>query len=605
MSRVRPENQFATTLAGYPRAGGRSSRPAEYQVARTPDRYPRCRSRRAPIAAATQERLALRYILSQIARESRGLQFRSTILLTAVVAMASALTGMLYLHVTSRLMVERGKTRTRLLAKSIAVSSAAPLKARDHDELLKVAQNLMEHQHIVYVAFADVDGTIVAGAQLGAGHITHWLYGDGNRIAVQPVDQPALVSDERLGSRIDVVYPVEDLSPDAKSMVVRPIIGFVRLGVNMAPDEKTLFGVARQVTGIALGVVLLMVPLGFEIVRRIVAPINEISRASLELAGGRLDTRVGVQRSDEIGRLAQSFNRMADDLQHSHSALMKLNAELELRVQRRTRQLQEANRLLQIDMAEREEFLRAVSHDLHAPLRNITGQIMLVKRKAGSELPDAADHHLQRIEHNVQYAINMIDELLELSRVRTTREPAQEFDLDTEIRAIAEQLECELDRKSVCLKIDGPLPTIVAERRRMRQLFQNLLDNAIKYTPDSEPSSRPREVTIQFVEGPDEFEFRVADRGIGIRPEDRQAIFNVFNRARTDFVSRTPGKGVGLAHCKSIVQRYGGHIWVEDNPGGGSVFCFTLRKSAMVSQAEAARADEGSAGSIELVEAGA
>src|SRR5262249_1381850 len=161
-----------------------------------------------------------------------------------------------------------------------------------------------------------------------------------------------------------------------------------------------------------------------------VAPINEISRASLELAGGRLDTRVDVKRSDEIGRLAQSFNCMADDLQRSHSALMKLNAELELRDQRRTRQWQEANRLLHIDMSEREDFLRAVSHDLHAPLRNITGQIMLVKRKAGIELPDAADHHLQRIEHNVQYAINMIDELLELSRVRTTREPAQECDLD-------------------------------------------------------------------------------------------------------------------------------------------------------------------------------
>src|SRR5262249_10532377 len=150
-----------------------------------------------------------------------------------------------------------------------------------------------------------------------------------------------------------------------------------------------------------------------------------------------------------------------------------------------------------------------------------------------------------------------------------------------------------------------PLPTIVAERRRMRQLFQNLLDNAIKYTPAGEPNSTPHEVNIQFVERPDEFEFRVADRGIGVRPEERQAIFNVFSRARTDFGSRTPGKGVGLAHCKSSVQRYGGRLWVEDNPGGGSVFYFTLSKSAMASQAETAPAEEAPPARVELVEASA
>jgi len=534
-------------------------------------------------ASCDREADAVGKLWNQVAREVRGLQFRSTVLLTAVVAMASALTGMLYLKVSSRSMIERGKARTRLLAKAIAISSAAPMRKHDQEKLLEVAQKLLEDQHIACVAFADVTGTIIAGAQLGAGHIRSWLYGDGNRIAVHPVDQPSLVSDELLGTRIDIVYPVEDISAGTDPLAPAPILGFVRFGLNLTPDEKSLAGVARQVTGIAIGVVLLMVPLGFEIVRRIVAPINEISRASLELAGGRLETRVHVQRSDEIGQLGRAFNRMGDDLQRSHNALMKLNSELEERVQKRTEQLQEANRVLKIDMAEREEFLRAVSHDLHAPLRNITGQIMLVRRKAGQALPAAAGHHLERIEHNVQYAINMIDELLELSRVRTTRDPSQEIDLDSDVRSIVQQVECELDRKRASVVLDERLPTVVAERRRLRQLFQNLIDNAIKYTPEPDPGNGNvrSDVHISLEERPNEYEFRVSDRGVGVREEDRESIFGVFSRARTDFVSRTPGKGVGLAHCKSIVQLYGGRIWVEENPGGGSVFCFTLSKSAL------------------------
>jgi len=516
--------------------------------------------------------------IRQVLRDARGLQCRSTILLMAVVTIATALLGMMYMRVSARLATERNERFSRLLARSIATSSANALGSEDREELLKVAQLLMSDDKIAYIAFADLSGTIIAGAQQGAGQFGRYLFGEGARITVHPLDRPTLVTDPKLGPRIDIVYPVEDPSPEAVNLVPRPVVGFVRLGLNMADVDRALLMTGRHVTGISAGVVLLMVPLGFEIVRRIVSPLNQISSAALEIAGGRLGTRVSVARTDEIGRLAEAFNRMGADLQRSHDALVKLNGELELRVARRTAQLSESNRLLQIEIAEREEFLRAVSHDMHAPLRNISGQTMLLRRKSAG-LSEGVAHGLERIEHNAQYAIDMIDELLELSRVRSVREPSQEIDLDQEVRSAARQLEFELEGKGITLEIEGRLPKLVADRRRVRQLFQNLIDNAIKYTPPAAARhGRAASIRIKCREAECAYEFRIADCGIGVRPEDRQTIFNVFSRARNEFVSRTPGKGVGLSHCKGIVQLHGGQIWVEENLGGGSVFCFTLAR---------------------------
>lgn len=539
----------------------------------------------------------MKVFFRQVLRDARGLQCRSTVLLMAVVTIATTLMGIMYMRVSARLATERNERFARLLARSLATSSADALAYEDREELLKVAQHLMLDDKIAYIAFADLSGTIIAGAQQGAGQFGKFMSGTRAQIAVHPLDRPRLVADPKLGPQIDIVYPVEDASPEAANLIPRPVVGFVRLGLNMVDVDRALLAAARKVTGISVGVVLLMVPLGFEIVRRIVSPLNQMSSAALQIASGRLGTRVSISRSDEIGRLAEAFNRMGDDLQRSHDALVRLNGELELRVARRTEQLSESNRLLQIEIAEHEELLRAVSHDMHAPLRNISGQTMLLRRKAAA-LPDTVSHGLERIEHNVQYAIDMIDELLELSRVRTVREPSQEVSLEEDVRSIARQLEFEMEGKGIEFVIDGPLPTIVADRRRIRQLFQNLIDNSIKYTPPTaERGERPASIRLSCCEREGAYEFRLADCGIGVRPEDRQSIFNVFSRARTQFVSRTPGKGVGLAHCKGIVQLYGGQIWVEENPGGGSVFCFTLPRHAGAST----RANNGSLTELECV----
>ncbi len=522
----------------------------------------------------------MRAFLRQLVLEARGLQARATILLMAIVTIALGLTGMLFLRVTAQMISRGAEDEARTLAKALSSACVDPIRRGDREALGRIVDSLMTQNNLVYILFTDIGGEVLACKQATPGLVGRWMLAGGTHALVHPIDRPTLINDES-GPRIDVVYPVTaDIEWEASR--VSTAVGFIRLGLSLTREDQALLATTRQVMAIAIGVVLLIVPLGFEVVRRIVSPLNELSAAAREVAGGRFSTRVRIARDDEIGRLGESFNRMASDLERSHQTLMKLNSELETRVARRTEELREANRLLRIEIAEREELLRAVSHDLHAPLRNVTGQTMLLRRRVTSELAEPVRHCLDRIEHNVQYASDMIDELLELSRLRTTREPLAEVDLEAEVRGVVRQLESELERKGVRVIVDRPLPTLTVERRRIRHLMQNLLDNAIKYTPAAS-GDRPgaSDVHVTYVEAADEFEFRIADRGVGVREEDRESIFNLFSRARTRFVSQTPGKGVGLSYSKSIVQLYDGRIWVEDNPGGGSVFCFTLSKSAM------------------------
>ncbi|MFO0974483.1 MAG: HAMP domain-containing sensor histidine kinase [Phycisphaerae bacterium] len=529
----------------------------------------------------------MKSFLKQVFDGSRGLQFRATFLLTVLVASATGLTGVMYRRISAAIAFDRAAQQARELVRCLAASCPKLIAESDRDGLLQIVNGLVGDERVAYVAFTDVTGGVLACTQLGAGNLSNWLNASGTSLRFRDLDRPILLNDARLGPRLDIVYPVRDAAAASAPQAPPPVVGFVRLGLSLAPEDRMLMGVSRQVEGIAIGIALLMVPVGFLLVRGIVRPLEDLAGAAHAIAGGDLSTRVAATRGDEIGRLQRSFNSMADDLSVSRSALEALNAELEERVAKRTIELRVANHQLHVEIEEREELTRAVSHDLQAPLRNIAGQVLLMKKKIGNALPAPARHAADRIEHNVRYEMAMIDELIELSRVRTTREPPHWVDSAEKLRKVAAPLEFEMKRKHIELRIDPGLPTLLLEPMRMRQLFQNLLDNAVKYTPEpragGDVAARP--IRVSYTATDDEHVFRFADRGIGVRPGDRQAIFRLFSRARSEFVSNTPGRGVGLSYCKSIVDRWRGRIWVDEHPGGGSIFCVALPRAVVPDRA--------------------
>jgi diguanylate cyclase (GGDEF)-like protein len=273
--------------------------------------------------------------------------------LTCVVLAATGLTGATYLRISSRLTLSEVKRHAQELAISLAAAAADKVEHHDQKSLLNIAQATAPRGDISYVIFTDVVGNLLAGYQRGAGNITEFLIDGASRVSVEPINKPQLSIGGDAGPRIDIVYPVTAAAPGAASGAPPATIGYLRLGVSLSSAEARLSEVVRNVIGLAVGIALLMVPVGYEVVRYIVGPINSLSDAARTFARGNLDTRVESSRRDEIGELTRSFNSMADELANSHNQLVKLNAELEDRVLQRTTELERANELL-AEMAARD-----------------------------------------------------------------------------------------------------------------------------------------------------------------------------------------------------------------------------------------------------------
>jgi signal transduction histidine kinase len=306
--------------------------------------------------------------------------------------------------------------------------------------------------------------------------------------------------------------------------------------------------------------------------------------ATDRIANGCLDTSVEIGRPDEIGALARSFNEMVKTVKRQRDDLADINRDLEDKVVQRTSQLEAANRRLKSEIAEKEDFLRAVSHDLGAPLRNIGGMASMLMARHRQKLDADVIHRLERIQHNVEVETGLIGELLELSRIKSRRQQLVPVEIGAMLNDLADIFEADLNSRRIELLIDTPMPVIVAERPRLRQIFQNLIDNAIKYMGEGQQ----REIHVGATIRADEAEFYVRDTGMGIEPDDLDKIFRVFRRGKNSAAMNIAGKGVGLASVKSIVETYDGSIWVESTFGQGSTFRFTINGRFVASTAPAA-----------------
>lgn len=276
---------------------------------------------------------------AQFRRAFSGLQFRTTVLLTVVVMAATGLTGITYRRLSTNLASIEATRSVRELAKALAVAAARDVAQDDREALLETAQTMVPEGELSYLLFADMSGKLLAGCQKGAGSVEQFLRKDGRELSVDTLNRPQLLSDGPAGPRIDIVYPIseeqsEGLAPQAAT------IGYVRMGLSLASVEARFAHSTRQAIGLAVAITLLMVPVGYAVVRRLVKPIERLSAAARRVAGGDLSVRVDEDRRDEIGALTQAFNVMATGLEQSRDQLNKLNSELEDRVLQRTEALQ-------------------------------------------------------------------------------------------------------------------------------------------------------------------------------------------------------------------------------------------------------------------------
>ena len=339
-------------------------------------------------------------------------------------------------------------------------------------------------------------------------------------------------------------------------------VGHVRFGISTRAMEQAKADTLTQGIGIAVLVIaatvtLLIIVSGF-LTRHLLA----LAQGAQKIAAGDLNVTINADQRDEVGDTARAFNTMAISLKETREEMRRLNEQLEQRVTERTAQLLTVNQEL-------ETFSYSVSHDLRAPLRGIDGFSQALLEDYGDKLDESGKNMLRRVRAASQRMAQLIDDLLNLSRVTRYEIRAEPVDLSLLARSIASDLQKTQPQRQALFEITEGL-IAHGDPRLLRIMLENLFSNAWKFT------SKCEHANIQFGANHDQGEpgFFVRDNGVGFDMAYADKLFGPFQRlhASTEF----EGTGVGLATVQRIIHRHGGRIRAHAAVGQGATFYFTL-----------------------------
>jgi signal transduction histidine kinase len=290
-------------------------------------------------------------------------------------------------------------------------------------------------------------------------------------------------------------------------------------------------------------------------------PIIQLSDFAKKVGFGDLTQSVTIDSKDEIGQLANSFNKMTTNLKEITASRDDLNKEIAERKQAETE--------LEAKNAELERFTYTVSHDLKSPLITIRGFLGLLDKDANSGDFVRMRADIKKIFNATEKMHVLLEDLLELSRVGKLVNPFEEVSLGKLANEIVNQLEKNIKDIGIHVEINPELPLAFGDYQRLLEVFQNLIENAMKFMGDQQ---EPR-IEIGSKKSGSETVCYVRDNGIGIDAKHHDKIFDLFSRLNPEI----EGTGVGLAIVKRIIELHGGRIWVEsEDSGKGSTFCFVI-----------------------------
>ena len=293
----------------------------------------------------------------------------------------------------------------------------------------------------------------------------------------------------------------------------------------------------------------LLIYLGLD---RILRPLETLHRVIDFFGKGDLGQRSeNTGRADEIGLLANAFNKMADELEQNVEHKQQL-----------INQLEQKN-------LELERFNYTVSHELKSPLVTIGGFLGHLERDLAEGNRESVDKDMLRISSAIKTMDKQLRDLLELSRIGPVINPPTCFSMTRPCQEVIEIIQGTIDEYGAKIEVQEQMPQVLADQARIREVIKNLVENGIKFTS---VVRQPR-IMINAEQVEDKVHCRVQDNGPGIEPRYQDRVFRLFDRLETE----VQGTGVGLALVKRIIDIHDGDIWIESEGNGqGCCFCFTL-----------------------------
>ena len=382
------------------------------------------------------------------------------------------------------------------------------------------------------------------------------------------------------------IYWDEDGNGEFSDNELRGVIAvdFIYPLVQFKNERLIMAGASIGITVLAIIVTAFAVSM---LLRRITRPLNQLVDATKAISSGDLSTEITVQSKDEVGVLAASFNQMARDLKASIDEkdqyarqLAKLNVELEDKVRARTRELEAANRELQIANVKireadrlKSEFLANMSHELRTPMNAIIGFTRLVRRKAADLLPARQLENLEKVEISANQLLALINDILDLSKIEAGKMSVNimPFEFIPLVDTCFSTVEPMIKAGKVRLIKEMPedLPEMLSDQDKLKQIIINLLSNALKFTEKGE-------VKLSAAVEDASLKIAVSDTGVGIPADALEYIFDEFRQVDGSSTREHGGTGLGLSITKKLTHILGGTIEASSVEGEGSAFTVIL-----------------------------
>jgi signal transduction histidine kinase len=528
-----------------------------------------------------------------------GLPWKFTLSISALIVLTSITLGWFFnqygVGLTKGGLIDRGRS----LARNLAYNSEYGVLIGSEYILAQLVEGVIREEDVLYAVVQNEEGQVVAGAH--AAQLKQMPPRTAERRVLEGMAwMDPLTQAFQFISGGEVIYEIthpiktkqvkrereeigltleETLGRGGASESERTIgLAAVGMSLSLQRVNERIINIYRNIAFLTGLVILAGIGVTVFLVRIIAGPVKQLAVAAKRIAEGDLSSHVGITSRDEIGDLADSFNRMAEAVQQRERELRahadeldRLNRQLLLRQQ----ELRQINAELEAASRHKSQFLANMSHELRTPLNAIIGFAGILLKESARDLNRGERREfLTNIIASGRHLLGLIHEVLDLSKIEAGKVTLslERFSVQDILEDVRQTVEPLAMKKGVVIEvtIDPGLSTLTADVLKTKQILYNLLSNAIKFSPEAESVHVRARATEQWAQ------ISVADAGIGIRPQDRERIFQEFEQVEMSAERRYEGTGLGLALAKKLVELHRGKIWVESEVGKGSTFTFAL-----------------------------